>query len=314
MKIYLIDYNLDERENKKIFVSKYSSYKIGIKVNGVDNSTIELWNDNNQIASEGDFKGYNTYSFEAGTPETTNLKIYVPYSNGDVTLTLDVITTDSTVAELSSGSGGGGTPEIPTDLNLFSLYVGGEGPTNVIRAEPTLLHLKGEDFKVNANGTDVIRIDDELVDPNSWGNYTGVRVECDELNVNKKINCEYGQISYNNLTGDYFSGNSVNAYNYFSSPGFNSFNDENFQPKLEVYANNITMRNGSTGSYDGGSEIILGEYEENITGERKTGLALNNVTQMIFRDSSGSPLTVVPIQITDGNGTMYTVLGVQIGI
>ena len=64
MKIYLVNYNIDEREPKKIFVSQYSSYKIGIKVNGVDNSKIKLSKktDGKVIAVEDDFKGYNTYN------------------------------------------------------------------------------------------------------------------------------------------------------------------------------------------------------------------------------------------------------------
>lgn len=314
MKIYLIDYNVDERENKKIYVSQYSSYKIGINVNGVDNSRIQLTKNSDEtlIPSEGDFKGYNTYSFEAGTPETNTLNIWFPYLDGGLTFHLQVITTDSTVAELSSGSGG--STEIPEDLELLSLNVGGEGSSNVIRAEPNLLYLKGQDLKVTVEDYyDVIRIDDDLYDPNSWEQYKGVRVNCDEIQVNKKIDCSMGLIAYNDLTGNYLAGNSGSFYNSFSSPGFSTYQDEWYKTKIDMNAN-ITMRDENGGVNNGGSEIILGEYDEHITGERKNGLALNNVTQMIFRDSSGSPLTVVPIQITDGNGMMYTVLGVQAGV
>lgn len=122
MKIYLVDYNIDEREPKKIFVSQYSSYKIGINVNGVDNSKIKFSkkSDGKPIAVEEDFKGYNTYSFEASTPEKTAYNIWVPYSNTGITFTLEVITTDSTVAELSSGGG------IPTDLEVNSLKTKGD--------------------------------------------------------------------------------------------------------------------------------------------------------------------------------------------
>ena len=121
MKIYLVDYNIDEREPKKIFVSQYSSFKIGIKVNGVDNSKIKFSKkiDGKPIAAEEEFKGYNTYSFEASTPETTSYNIWVPYSNTGITFTLEVITTDSTVAELSSGGG------IPDNLEVKSLKANG---------------------------------------------------------------------------------------------------------------------------------------------------------------------------------------------
>lgn len=70
-------------------------------------------------------------------------------------------------------------------------------------------------------------------------------------------------------------------------------------------ANSTTIRNESSGS-----EIILGEYDA-TTGGRKSGLAINNVTQMIFKDISGTEYNLVPIQITDGSGKTHTVFGVQ---
>ena len=134
MKIYLINYNIDEREPKKIFVSQYSSFKIGINVNGVDNSKIKFTRkgDEKPIAAEEEFKGYNTYSFEASTPETIEYNIWVPYSNTGITFRLDVITTDSTVAELSSGGG------MPTDLELNNLKVSG-----TLSADGSNVFLKG---------------------------------------------------------------------------------------------------------------------------------------------------------------------------
>ena len=97
----------------------------------------------------------------------------------------------------------------------------------------------------------------------------------------------------------YFSSN-------FSSPGFNSTRDNNYQPILELTANSTTIKNENLDS-----EIVLGEYDDSLAGGRKSGLALNNVTQMIFKDSSGSSYHLVPIQITDGSGKTHTVLGVQ---
>ena len=134
MKIYLVNYNIDEREPKKIYVSQYSSYKIGINVNGVDNSKIKFTRkgDEKPIAAEDEFEGYNTYSFQAGTPETIEYNIWVPYANTGITFKLDVITTDSTVAELSSGGG------IPTDLDLNSLKVSGN-----LSVDASNVYLKG---------------------------------------------------------------------------------------------------------------------------------------------------------------------------
>ena len=133
MKIYLVDYNIDEREPKKIFVSQYSSFKIGINVNGVDNSKIKFTRkgDEKPITPEEEFKGYNTYSFEASTPETIEYDIWVPYSNTGITFLLEVITTDSTVAELSSGG-------MPTDLDVNSLKVSG-----TLSADASNVYLKG---------------------------------------------------------------------------------------------------------------------------------------------------------------------------
>lgn len=194
MKIYLLDYNIDEREPKRIYVSQYSSYKIGINIIGGDNSTIMLTKqgDSEPISSEGTFKGYNTYSFEAGTPETTSYNIFV---NG-ITFTLYVITTNSTVAELSSGSGG--SAEIPADLELFSLKVGGEEPT--ISADASNLYLKGEDFRLSVANNEVIRTG-EIWDDATASTRPGVEIICDNLTATTNIDCSNGQIYFNALTG-----------------------------------------------------------------------------------------------------------------
>lgn len=218
MKIYLIDYNIDEREPKKIYVSQYSSYKVGINVNGVDNSKIKFSkkSDGKPIAVEEEFKGYNTYAFEAGTPEKTSYNIWVPYSNTGITFTLEVITTDSTVAELSSGGG------MPTDLELNSLKVSG-----TLSADASKVYLTGQDLKISIKDRyDVIRIDNELWDPSTWAQYTGVHAICDELQVNKKINCSDGQIVYKELTGMTCLGDSGYFSSNFSSPGINSTQDD----------------------------------------------------------------------------------------
>ena len=175
MKIYLVDYNIDEREPKKIFVSQYSSYKIGIKVNGVDNSKIKFSkkSDGKPIAAEEEFKGYNTYSFEASTPETTAYNIWVPYSNTGITFTLEVITTDSTVAELSSGGG------IPDNLEVNSLKTKGDiSCTGTFRGKS--IQCKG-------------------------GSITGPSLTCDYINADNQLNApslrcstnENGNVEFN---------------------------------------------------------------------------------------------------------------------
>lgn len=156
MKIYLVDYNIDEREPKKIYVSQYSSYKIGINVNGVENSKLKFTKkgDGKPIAAEEEFKGYNTYSFQAGTPEKTTYIIWVPYSNTGITFTLEVITTDSTVAELSSGGG------IPDALEVKSLTANGDiSCTGTFRGKSI----------------------------NSIDSITGSSLTCDFINSNKRL-------------------------------------------------------------------------------------------------------------------------------
>lgn len=313
MKIYLIDYNLDERENKKIYVSQYSSYKIGINVNGVDNSSISLIKDaDTYINSEGDFKGYNTYSFEAGTPGTTTLEIYVPFSDTGITLPLTVITTDSTVAELSSGSGG--SVEIPADLELSSLKVGNSDyPT--INANENNLYLKGQDLKVTVDYPeypfDVIRVAD-IYDMNTDETYQGVAIQCDDIQVNKTINCGNlncynGTISFNYLTGENFIGGIVDVPVDFNAPGIHTYRDEYSNPKLQMTGSNILIENP-----DKICKIVMGEYDD-ITGsgEIKSGFALHNITEMTFVDDAGMPQKVVPTDITDGSGMTYRVLTLQ---
>ena len=66
--------------------------------------------------------------------ETIEYNIWVPYSNSNtgITFKLEVITTDSTVAELSSGGG------MPTDLELNSLKV-----TGTLSVDGSNVYLKG---------------------------------------------------------------------------------------------------------------------------------------------------------------------------
>lgn len=211
MKIYLVDYNIDEREPKKIFVSQYSSYKIGIKVNGVDNSKIKFSkkSDGKLIAAEEDFKGYNTYSFEASTPETTSYNIWVPYSNTGITFTLEVITTDSTVAELSSGGG------IPDNLEVNSLKTNGDiSCTGTFRGKS--IQCKGGSITGPSLTCDFINSDKRLTAP-------ALRCETNE-NGNPEFNVAASNISivgdYGNITiGRYYDDSEATYKDGFSAYG-----------------------------------------------------------------------------------------------
>lgn len=194
MKIYLVDYNIDEREPKKIFVSQYSSFKIGINVNGVDNSKIKFSkkSDGKPIAVEEEFKGYNTYSFEASTPETTSYNIWVPYSNTGITFLLEVITTDSTVAELSSGGG------MPTDLELNSLKV-----TGTLSVDGSNIYLKGNDLDLRGGNVQVIHTSNDIYDYETGGYKKGIKINCDILNVENSIETSNnGVINTNQLNSN----------------------------------------------------------------------------------------------------------------
>lgn len=194
MKIYLVDYNIDEREPKKIFVSQYSSYKIGINVNGVDNSKIKFSkkSDGKPIAVEEDFKGYNTYSFEASTPETTTYDIWVPYSNTGITFKLEVITTDSTVAELSSGGG------IPDELEVNSLKVSG-----TLSADASTVYLKGGNkLDIGTEKNDIITATNQTVD-----------VFCTNLTTNGDFECN------GTFRGTAVQGNNLECQSRFNAPG-----------------------------------------------------------------------------------------------
>ena len=246
MKIYLVDYNIDEREPKKIFVSQYSSYKIGIKVNGVDNSKIKFSkkSDGKPIAAEEEFKGYNTYSFEAGTPETTSYNIWVPYSNTGITFTLEVITTDSTVAELSSGGG------IPDNLEVNSLKTKGD---------------------ISCTGT-----------------FRG-----------KSIQCKGGSITGPSLTCDFIDSNER-----LVAPALRCEKNETGNVEFNVAASNISIYG------EAGSNITLGKYYDDPTGQYVNGFRLYGVSDLIF-NYNGARLKAVPTYITDNSGQSHMVLSLQ---
>lgn len=284
MKIYLVDYNIDEREPKKIFVSQYSSYKIGINVNGVDNSKIKFSkkSDGKPIAVEEEFKGYNTYSFEAGTPETTTYNIQVPYSNTDITFLLEVITTDSTVAELSSGGG------MPTDLELTSLKV-----TGTLSANASNVYLKGDDLDVRVRGgnVQVIHTANDIYDYSTGGYRNGVKINCDILNVENSIETSNnGVINTNQLNS-----NNILCNNDLRAPSLTcSMEQGTGLLSFAVTADDVRFMGNAISFFSSGN------------------LEFNGVTTLVFNfDQQGNLLKAVPRNITDSSGNTYTVLALE---
>ena len=275
MKIYLINYNIDEREPKKIFVSQYSSYKIGINVNGVDNSKIKFSkkSDGKPIAVEGDFQGYNTYSFQAGTPETIEYNISVPYSNTGITFLLEVITTDSTVAELSSGG-------MPTDLELNSLKVSG-----TLSADASNVFLKGGnklDIKTEKN--DIITATNQTVD-----------VFCTNLTANGDIECN------GTFRGSSVNGNNLNCDSQFNAPGLTCSTEQGTGLiSFAAMADDVRFMGDAIQFYSQGNTYIQGG-----TGD----FQINGITELTFNfNKDGNILKAVPRDITDSSGNTYTVL------
>lgn len=281
MKIYLVDYNIDEREPKKIFVSQYSSYKVGINVNGVDNSKIKFSKkiDGKPIAVEGDFKGYNTYSFEAGTPETIEYNIWVPYSNTGITFKLEVITTDSTVAELSSGG-------MPTDLDLNSLTVSG-----TLSVDASNVYLKGNDLDLRGGNVQVINTANDIYDYSTGGYRNGVKINCDILNVENSIQTgTNGVIQTNQLDS-----NNINCSNGLQAPGLTCSQEQS--------TGVLTLNTMADSAYFMGNNMFfqsMGTFE------------FNGVTDLYFNfNKDGNILKAVPRDITDSSGNTYTVLALE---
>ena len=280
MKIYLLDYNIDEREPKKIFISQYSSYKIGINVNGVDNSKIKFSkkSDGKPIAVEEEFKGYNTYSFEASTPEKTAYNIWVPYSNTGITFTLEVITTDSTVAELSSGG-------MPTDLELNSLKVSG-----TLSADGSNVYLKGGNkLDIGTEKNNIITATNQTVD-----------VNCTNLTANGDIECNgtfrgYSIQSYDSITSQSLTCDYINGYKGLVTPGFTAGDDGSGGTSTNITPDNLYLM-GSNMFMQGGA----GDFN------------INGITELTFNfNKDGNILKAVPKNITDNSGNTITVLALE---
>ena len=281
MKIYLMDYNIDERKPKRIYVSQYSSFKIGIKVTGVDSSKIKFSkkSDGVAITPEGTFQGYNTYSFQASTPETTSYNIFVPTgSTTGMTFTLDVITTDSTVAELSSGGG------MPTDLELTSLKVGG-----TLSADSSNVYLKGNKLNIGTEKNDVIIATDQNVD-----------IQCNNLTANNDITCtgtirctsiqSWDSITSQSLTCDY-----VNGYKNLITPGFTAGDDGSGGTSTTISPDNLFLYGYNMYMQGGGGD-----------------LQIYGITDLTFNfNKAGNILKAVPKTITLSGGNTITVLALE---
>lgn len=281
MKIYLINYNIDEREPKKIYVSQYSSYKIGINVNGVDNSKIKFSrkSDGKVIGVEEVFKGYNTYSFEASTPEKTAYNIWVPYSNSGITFALEVIVTDSTVAELSSGG-------MPTDLELNSLKVSG-----TLSADGSNVYLKGNDLNLRGGNVQVIETSNDIYDYSTGGYRKGVKINCDILNVENNIQTgNNGVINTNQLDS-----NNIQCSNDLRAPGLTcSMEQGTGLLSFAAMADDVRFMGNAISFFSQGN------------------LEFNGVTTLVFNfDNQGNLLKAVPRNITDSSGNAYTVLALE---
>lgn len=279
MKIYLVDYNIDEREPKKIFVSQYSSYKIGIKVNGVDNSKIKFSkkSDGKLIAAEEDFKGYNTYSFEASTPETTSYNIWVPYSNTGITFTLEVITTDSTVAELSSGGG------IPDDLEVNSLKVSG-----TLSADASTVYLKGgNNLNIGTEKNDIITATNSNVD-----------IYCNNLTANNDIECN------GTFRGSTVQGNNLNCQSQFNAPGLTcSMEQGTGLLSFATMADDVRFMGNAIQFYSQGGMFMQGGAGD---------FQIDGITQLAFNfNKDGNILKAVPKSITDSSGNTISVLALE---
>ena len=281
MKIYLVDYNIDEREPKKIFVSQYSSYKIGINVNGVDNSKIKFSkkSDGKPIAVEEEFKGYNTYSFEAGTPETIEYNIWVPYSNTGITFKLEVITTDSTVAELSSGGG------MPTDLEVNNLKVSG-----TLSVDGSNVFLKGGnklDIKTEKN--DIITATNSNVDIYCTNLTANGDIECNGTFRGTTINC-IDSIIGPSLTCDY-----VNGYKGLVTPGFTAGDDGSGGTSTTITPDNLYLMASNTYIQGGAGNFQINGITELTFNFNKDGNIIKAVTKTIT-DSSGNTISVLALE------------------
>lgn len=108
MKCYTIDYRLSQRAPKTIFVSRNSSFQIGIKAMDGDVQAEVLHleiNGNLTMPSASKLAGYTVFDLSSGDlPKSEEAKVAVSHgegpSAGTALLPLQIVTTSSTVAEV----------------------------------------------------------------------------------------------------------------------------------------------------------------------------------------------------------------------
>ena len=109
MKCYTLDYRLSQRAPKTIFVSRNSSFQIGIKAMDGDVQAEVLSLDINgsqTMPSASKLAGYTVFDLSSGDyPKSEEAKVAVSQGEGlsasTVLLPLQIVTTSSTVAEVS---------------------------------------------------------------------------------------------------------------------------------------------------------------------------------------------------------------------
>ena len=109
MKCYTIDYDLSQRAPKRVFVSRNSTYQIGIRVAEGDSSAEVLFiefNDHTLNPSKDGFSGYRIFDLTSGDdPKVEDVKVAVEHGTGSEAhtayLPLQLVTTSSTVAEVN---------------------------------------------------------------------------------------------------------------------------------------------------------------------------------------------------------------------
>ncbi len=104
MKCYCLKYDLERQAPKTVFVSKNSSFQIGIRVKRGDAyPNCELYRDGSAIEATGTLGSYTTWSLASGEDENEE-NLVVKCMGTD--LPLKVVTTSSDVAELPAEAGG----------------------------------------------------------------------------------------------------------------------------------------------------------------------------------------------------------------
>lgn len=104
MKCYCLKYDLERQSPKTVFVSKNSSFQIGIRVKrGETYPNCELYRDGSAVEATGTLGSYTTWSLTSGEDENEE-SLVVKCMGTD--LPLKIVTTHSDVAELPAEAGG----------------------------------------------------------------------------------------------------------------------------------------------------------------------------------------------------------------